>query len=89
MSTLLALGALALFVWLLIPSRRPSGEPPVDSPGEDAGASIGVGTGLMGGDIEDAAVARYALSRTPKDPDSSGARDLGSAIGMQNIDPPL
>lgn len=91
---ILATVALALFIWLLLPESKSRSSATgteqrsaqVRSEGGDHSLKVGVGTGVMGGDIEDAAVARYALSRTPKDPKSSDERDLGTALGMQNID---
>lgn len=85
------LGALAIFAWLLWPSRsKPSANGSGSRPGvrPDDSATMGAGTGLMGGDIEDAAVSRYALSRTPKDPRTSDARDAGTALGLRNGPPP-
>ncbi len=83
------LGAVGFFVWLLMPSRgTAAAEAQARAAREEDGATaaqMGVGTGLAGGGIEDAAIARYALSRTPRDPDSTPERDLGTAIGMQNI----
>ncbi|MCA8970946.1 MAG: hypothetical protein KDC95_14215 [Planctomycetes bacterium] len=86
----IAIVALAVFLYLLIPSRsRRRQERAASGTASQASSStrgrsseMGFGTGLMGGDIDDAAVARYALSRTPKDPNSSDARDNGTAIGM-------
>lgn len=80
-------GVLAIFLWLLFSrggdaSLQRGGSTGAGRP--EQSLEIGVGTGLMGGDIEDAAIARYALSRTPKDSSSSNARDLGAALGAQN-----
>ena len=88
-TTGIAIGALVLFIWMLMPSRPKttrSGTGAIrrQSSNADHSLQVGVGTGILGGDIEDAAVARYALSRTPKDPNSTDERDLGTALGMQN-----
>lgn len=87
----IAIAAVGFFLWLLImpsgdsrktrASRRSRSEA---SSRPDQSADVGFGTGVMGGDFEDAAVTRYALSRTKKDPKSSEARDLGTALGQQS-----
>lgn len=43
---------------------------------------IGAAVGAAGGDISDAATARFALDRLPSDADKSSARTLGNAIGL-------
>ncbi|MCB9890788.1 MAG: hypothetical protein H6832_02530 [Planctomycetes bacterium] len=86
----IAIVALAAFVYLLIPARgrRKQRGSPTDNTAQASrstrgrSSEMGFGTGLLGGDIDDAAVARYALSRSPKDPKSSDARDNGTALGM-------
>ena len=85
---------LAILLWMIWPSKRgarsrsegsvagkTAGQATYDEPQHSQ--RIGVGTGLMGGEIEDAAITRFAMKRTPKDPNSSDARDLGNALGAQ------
>ena len=78
--------------WRLGPTRAPFGRRSASTPCQGEwrrsaiqSLQIGGGTGLLGGDIEDAAIGRYAMGRTPKDPNSSDERDLGNALGMQNF----
>ena len=85
MQVVIGVGAGVFFIWLLImPSSAKRSQPGEQDADAEHSRRVGAGTGLMGGDIEDAATARYALSRTAKDPDSSKERDLGTALGMQS-----
>ncbi len=90
----LGLAAVAFLIYLVIPTRRKDARGRDDGMGPDEGSrrsgsrgapgELGLGTGITGGSIDDAAAARYALSRTPKDPNSSDDRDNGTAIGMSS-----
>ena len=61
---------LGVFVWLFVPSRKKTSDRASEETASDPSFSIGVTTGLLGGDIEDAAVARYAVSRREKPTDT-------------------
>ena len=89
LETLLPIGTIGFFLWLIWPCK--AGRPASSREGSDTetaesanSSTIGIGTGLLGGDIEDAAISRFALGRTPKDAQSSDARDLGTALGQQS-----
>ena len=81
---LIAFGSLVFFWYLLRAASNRSGRDRTAADTDtERSLRTGLGTGLLGGDIEDAAIAEYALRRTPKDPNSSEERDLGTVLGMQ------
>lgn len=83
-STLIGAAALAVFIWLLVPSSssKPSAADgglidPSDS------CQIGLLIGLAGGDIADAAVARSALERFEEmHGRKATTRDVGLVVGL-------
>jgi general secretion pathway protein G len=58
---LLAASALAIFLWMLLGSKKPDDENSEIDPTDDR--HIGTLIGLTGGTIQDAAIARFALQR--------------------------
>ena len=72
-------GAGLLFILWLIGGQRPAAHPP------DQARRVGTLTGLLGGSIEDAAKAQYALrSLEEKTGQPPSPQDLGTAVGMQS-----
>ena len=45
---------------------------------------VGMGTGLMGGSIEDAVISRYSLNRSRGDVADADLRDVATSVGMQD-----
>jgi hypothetical protein len=83
---------LGVFIWLMIPSSTPrtlgEGEELID-PSDSR--QIGMLMGLAGGDVTDAAVARYALERFEQiHGRKATTRDIGFVAGLmtqqQNTD---
>jgi uncharacterized membrane-anchored protein len=70
----------AVVIWLIIPSKNAQ---PRDSKEVERDRMIGLLTGMMGGDIRDAAVARYALQRFEEDHGRAATQqDLGVVVSM-------
>jgi phosphotransferase system glucose/maltose/N-acetylglucosamine-specific IIC component len=86
---LIGIAALGVFVWLLWPTT-PSTKPAVDAKGDeilDASNSrqIGFLIGMMGGDVADAAVARFALQRFEEiHGRKATTRDVGIVVGLMS-----
>jgi hypothetical protein len=84
---LIGLTALGFFVWLLMPSS--SSEKPGDGELIDPSDSrqIGMLIGMTGGDINDAAGARFALQRFEEiHGRKATTRDVGIVIGLMRGD---
>ena len=78
---LVAVGALAIFAWLLRGSRSASNEGAVIDPNDPV--QLGTLVGMTGGSIADAAVARYALERFEKEHGRKATvRDMAIVAGM-------
>lgn len=84
-----AAGALILFVYLIMPARKPK-EAPQSSRNARKNRSNQVAgmTGFMGGDIEDAMISRHALDRAKGDAGNASTRDVATSVGMQQSQPP-
>ena len=81
------IAVLAIFVWLMIPAPGNKGEG--GSSGDDRvidpddSMQIGTLIGMMGGSVEDAAVARYALQRFEEmHGRKATVRDMGIVAGL-------
>ena len=72
------IGLVVFLGFLLAPlwKRQRKAKP---QPKDDTDLKVGLTTGLLGGDIEDAAVARYALSRKEGQPSN---QDVGMASAL-------
>jgi hypothetical protein len=85
LTILVALGFLALFVWLLIPEKKKyatgdSDEPFIDP---DDSYQIGLLMGMYGGSVPEAAVMRFALQRFQEiHGRRATTRDIGLVIGL-------
>lgn len=91
---LLAAAVLVAFLWLMMPDRSTSSAyaenlPADDQRRADQARQIGIVTGLMGGSVEDAAIARYAIQRA-KGSAPADARDIATGTSMQlSMDDPM
>lgn len=73
----LAVGALVFFLYLLVlPSSKKKDR-------KSRSQEIAQMTGFMGGDVEDAMIARHALDRAHGDATKSSNRDVATAVSMQ------
>ncbi len=79
---LLGIACLALFVWIFyVPSKKPWTA--AEKAKADENHMIGVLVGAMGGDISQAAVARYALEAfEEKYKRKATANDIGVLLGI-------
>jgi hypothetical protein len=67
-------------IWLLIPSKNAA---PRDPKEVERDRMVGLLTGMLGGDIQDAAVARYALQRFEAEHGRPATdQELGMVVAM-------
>lgn len=78
---LLAVGAVLIFIWMLLGQRKSSDENQEIDPTDPR--TIGTLTGLMGGTIADAVVIQFALDRFEKEHGHKPTvREMGIVAGM-------
>ena len=88
MSGFLAVLAVGFFCWMCMTRNSPNSSSGVqnatnsDSESERA-RTIGTVTGLLGGDIKDAVIADFTLTRNNPNHTNEDMRDIGTAISMQ------
>jgi hypothetical protein len=71
---------IAFVIWLIIPSKNAA---PRDPKEIERDRLVGLLTGMVGGDIQDAAIARYALQRFEAEQGRPATeQDLGVVVGM-------
>ncbi len=82
---LVGLAAVIFFIWLIIPTQKSHMKTYSDDDviNPDDSQQIGFLVGMMGGDIADAAIARYALQRFEETHGCKATmRDKGVVVGM-------
>jgi hypothetical protein len=83
---LFIVSVLVVFVWLIMPSRAttsPPGTGELIDPSDSR--QIGLLVGMYGGDVADAAIARYALQRFEAiHGRKATTRDVGVVVGLMS-----
>ena len=81
LSVLVAIAALAIFVWLLIAPRKSADDNAVINPSDPRQLALLIG--MTGGSIADAAVAQHALRRFEEQHGRKATvRDMATVAGM-------
>lgn len=84
---LIGAAALGVFIWLLLPSSSPIQKAENDEFIDPSDArQIGLLIGMYGGDVADAALARFALERFEQiHGRKATSRDVGLVVGLMDL----
>ena len=72
---------LVFFFWMVVSSHSDASKTPADDQGDTR--RIGYLTGIQGGSVEDAAVAKFAINRARGKAANADARDVATVTSMQ------